>query len=105
MCIRDRRDGKLAGFCACEIVDGEYKLDKIYIDPTLQRRGLGAALITRASERARALAYPTMILTVNKRNAQAIAAYRKYGFAVRDSVCVEIGNGFVMDDFILEKKL
>jgi ribosomal protein S18 acetylase RimI-like enzyme len=47
----------------------------------------------------------TLILAVNKRNEKAIAAYRKQGFAVRDSVCVDIGNGFVMDDFIMAKPL
>jgi ribosomal protein S18 acetylase RimI-like enzyme len=42
---------------------------------------------------------------VNKQNAQAIAAYRKNGFEVREAVRVEIGNGFVMDDFIMAKSL
>ena len=46
-----------------------------------------------------------MILAVNKQNSRAIAAYLKNGFAVREAVRVEIGNGFVMDDFIMAKSL
>jgi hypothetical protein len=42
---------------------------------------------------------------VNKRNASAIAAYRKHGFDVRESVVKDIGGGFVMDDYIMEKRL
>jgi ribosomal protein S18 acetylase RimI-like enzyme len=42
---------------------------------------------------------------VNKRNERAINSYRKYGFAVRETVVDDIGGGFVMDDFIMEKKL
>ena len=98
-------DGELAGFCACELHRGEYKLDKIYIDLKRQRTGLGSRLIARAAARGRELGFRHMILAVNKRNAQAIAAYGKNGFAVRESVCVDIGGGFVMDDFIMQKPL
>lgn len=96
---------KLVGFCACEIAGGEYKLDKIYINPQQQRSGIGAALIGRAETRGKALGHTTMILAVNKRNLPAIAAYQKQGFSVRESVCVDIGNGFVMDDYIMQKML
>lgn len=98
-------DGKLCGFCACEVYQGEYKLDKLYIHPDKQRLGIGGQLIARAAARGREQGYGEMILAVNKRNEQALAAYRKHGFAVRESVCVDIGKGFVMDDFIMEKPL
>jgi len=42
---------------------------------------------------------------VNKRNAKAIAAYQRNGFVIADSVVTDIGHGFVMDDFIMTKKL
>ena len=47
----------------------------------------------------------TLIPAVNKQNAHAIAAYEKYGFAKREAVRVDIGNGFVMDDFIMARSL
>lgn len=97
--------GEIAGFCACEIYRGEYKLDKLYVANEHQRLGIGARLIAAAGERGRALGHDHMILAVNKKNAQAIAAYTKHGFSVREAVCVDIGNGFVMDDFIMQKKL
>lgn len=46
-----------------------------------------------------------MILAVNKRNDKAIGSYKKYGFVVRETVVDDIGRGFVMDDFVMEKKL
>jgi RimJ/RimL family protein N-acetyltransferase len=55
--------------------------------------------------RALTLGCHTLILAGNKQNARAIAAYRKNGFEVRDAVRVDIGNGFVMDDFIMAKLL
>ena len=45
------------------------------------------------------------MLAVNKHNFNAIAAYRKHGFIVREAVVKEIGGGFVMDDYIMEKRL
>ncbi|MDR0702166.1 MAG: GNAT family N-acetyltransferase [Azoarcus sp.] len=96
-------DGMLAGFAACEICKGEFKLDKLYIHPAMQRKGAGAALVDHATALARGQGYPGMILAVNKNNARAIRAYMKYGFRVRDKVVTGIGGGFVMDDYIMEK--
>ena len=41
----------------------------------------------------------------DRRNAKAIGSYRKYGFVVREAIVDDIGHGFVMDDYVMEKKL
>jgi ribosomal protein S18 acetylase RimI-like enzyme len=71
----------------------------------VQRRGVGGQLIEHVAARARKLGYPCVILAVNKRNTTAIGSYRKYGFVVRESIVDDIGHGFVMDDYVMEKKL
>jgi ribosomal protein S18 acetylase RimI-like enzyme len=100
-------DGALAAFAATLLTatHGEMKLDKLYVDPARQRLGLGGRLIDHVCARAVAQGCATLILAVNKQNGQAISAYRKHGFRVRDSVRVDIGNGFVMDDFIMARSL
>lgn len=99
-------DGARAGFAATlRAGPGEHKLDKLYVHPDVQRRGVGGALIAHACERARADGCTALILAVNKQNAKAIAAYRKNGFAIRESVRVDIGSGFVMDDYVMAKGL
>jgi ribosomal protein S18 acetylase RimI-like enzyme len=102
-----RVDGELAAFASTLLTakPGEMKLDKLYVDPQRQRAGIGGALIANVVARARELGCATLILAVNKNNERAIAAYRKNGFVVRDSVRVDIGNGFVMDDFIMARTL
>jgi ribosomal protein S18 acetylase RimI-like enzyme len=80
---------------------GEMKLDKLYVHPQCQRLGYAGRLIERALERARAEGCSRLVLAVNKRNANAIAAYRKHGFVVERSVVKDIGGGFVMDDYIM----
>ncbi len=44
-------------------------------------------------------------LNVNKHNLKSIAAYRKHGYAVIETVVAAIGGGYVMDDYVMEKKL
>ena len=44
-----------------------------------------------------------MYLTVNKYNELAIRAYVGKGFETIDSVETDIGEGFIMDDFVMQK--
>ncbi len=92
------------GFAFSELRKGEFKLDKLYIHPDVQRRGVGGQMIEHVAARARKLGYPALVLQVNKRNTKAIASYQKYGFAVRETKVEDLGR-YVMDDFVMEKKL
>ena len=42
---------------------------------------------------------------MNRFNEKAIGAYRRNGYAIRQELKTDIGGGFVMDDFIMEKRL
>lgn len=99
--------GERVGFSSCYLTDtpGEIKLDKVYVHPDWQRDGVGGALIERVVGRGRAACCDTLVLAVNKQNVRAIAAYERKGFSVRESVCVNIGGGFVMDDFIMSRSI
>jgi hypothetical protein len=46
-----------------------------------------------------------MYLTVNKYNELAKRAYLAKGFVIVDATVQDIGHGFVMDDYIMEKAL
>lgn len=100
-------DGERVGFSSCLLTatPGEIKLDKLYVHPERQRRGIGAALLAQVLAHGRAHGCETVILAVNKQNRNAIAAYEKHGFVVRDAVRVDIGGGFVMDDFIMARTI
>ena len=47
----------------------------------------------------------SVYLTVNKHNEHSIDVYKHKGFEITDSVVTDIGNGYVMDDFIFQKNL
>jgi len=97
----------LAAFAAWYMLDAsrEAKLEKLYVAQSLQRQGIGGRLMEHVADKARAAAATTLILNVNKRNAKAVRAYEKHGFAIRESVVVDIGEGFVMDDFVMARSL
>ena len=100
-------DERLAGFAAYHRTDhaGEIKLDKLYVHHDYHGRGIGSRLIAHVEAASRAQGRMTLILNVNKNNVKAIAAYERNGFAVRESVIVDIGAGFVMDDYVMAKQL
>ena len=56
--------------------------------------------LEKVFEEGRAFGKKQVYLTVNKHNDHAIAVYKKTGFKVIDEVVTDIGNGYVMDDYI-----
>lgn len=100
-----RAGGALIGFAHSYAISGGVKLDKLYVHPAWQRQGIGARLVARLEAHARAHGRHTLLLRVNRGNARAIAAYRKYGFAVEREVVEAIGGGFVMDDYVMLKEI
>ncbi len=81
------------------------KLDKLYVHPRVQRCGCGNAIIRFAGAYYARLGFKQMWLQVNKGNAAAIKFYQNIGFKTTSDAVVDIGKGFVMDDFIMSKAL
>lgn len=100
-------DGELRGFASVGPTESatEFKLHKLYVHPDCQRHGLGSALLKECESIARKRGAKTLVLNVNKRNEKAIATYLKRGFTVRDSIVADIGGGFVMYDYEMEKPM
>jgi ribosomal protein S18 acetylase RimI-like enzyme len=100
-------DGELAGYCSYALATrpGEMKLEQLYLLPRLHGVGLGARMLAHVERRSAGLGASTLILQVNKGNEKAIKLYRRAGFKVREEVVVDIGGGFVMDDYVMEKSL
>jgi len=96
---------KMAGFASYFLTQAsdEMKLDKLYVRPQHQRHGYGGMMIARACEVARSRGCARLVLAVNRNNRSAIDSYLKHGFRIADAVVKDIGGGFVMDDYIMEK--
>ena len=93
----------LIGFSSYGPEQNEMKLHKLYIHPDWQRHGFGTRLLKHVEAQANAAGFNQVVLGVNKKNRPAIAAYQKNGFTIQESIITQIGNGFVMDDYVMAK--
>ena len=82
--------------------DHSVKLSKIYIDKDHRGKSIPTEAIKRVFQFAARNAKKRVFLTVNRKNLRAVRAYEKNGFTISSSVITDIGNGFVMDDYIMQ---
>ena len=80
-------------------------LSKIYLQQKYRGNGYAAQAIQYLEKICCLEQLHTIWLTVNKGNADSIAAYKHMGFAIARTQVADIGQGFVMDDYIMEKSL
>ena len=98
--------GELCGYIGVKPEqDDRFFLSKLYLRSDKRGRGIASQMLSRVFEEARNAGKKSVYLTVNKHNGHAVAVYKKSGFEIIDSVVTDIGNGYVMDDFIFEYKL
>jgi diamine N-acetyltransferase len=98
-------DGHSIGYIAIQPKGGELFLSKIYVKSSMRRKGSGRKSVQFLETLARAGGFGRITLTVNKNNTGSITAYERIGFKNLGSVVQDIGSGFVMDDFKMEKIL
>ena len=77
------------------------KIHKIYILPTIQGMGMGKIVMNYIKKIAEENFNLGLILNVNRYN-KALFFYEKYGFKNLKTVDIEIGNGYLMQDYCLE---
>ncbi len=81
--------------------EGTLFLSKIYLQTEFQGKGIAQEVMGMINEKARIRGLQKIELTVNKQNHKALAFYKKLGFTTSDSIVMDIGNGFVMDDYVM----
>lgn len=100
-------DGEYLGYVSYELNykgTPATKVHKIYVLPSTQGKGVGRLFIDTVSEIAKKNNNTTLSLNVNRFN-KAIDFYKRVGFEFHTSENIDIGNGFVMEDYIMNKEL
>jgi len=98
-------DEELVGYIALHPRSDALFLSKIYVRSDQRGRGYGKRAVQFAETLAHARRLKKIILTVNKNNIDSIKAYERMGFKNTGSLTQDIGNGFVMDDYKMEKTI
>lgn len=80
------------------------KIHKLYLLPQTQGQGIGRLLIDEVARRALAVGNTALSLNVNRQN-RAVQFYERMGFSVVAHEDIDIGNGFLMQDYVMQKPL
>ena len=96
--------GKDVGFACTSPLDEQgniYKLHKLYVLPSTQGIGIGKLLVDEVVNLAAAQDGKFLQLNVNRNN-NATNFYLKIGFKIKETVDIHIGDGFYMNDYVME---
>jgi ribosomal protein S18 acetylase RimI-like enzyme len=97
--------GKPVAFASFSTIEpGVSKLHKIYVHQNTQGQGIGKQLIDFITGHLQSQSIDTLRLNVNRRN-KARFFYEKLGFVVIKEEDIDIGKGYFMVDYVMEKKL
>lgn len=77
------------------------KLHRIYLLEEAKGKGLGKFALNFLKEQVKNAGNERIILNVNKEN-PSYHFYISQGFKVYEEIVLQIGNGFVMDDYLME---
>jgi GNAT superfamily N-acetyltransferase len=100
-------EGKPVGFIGIEPNYPEKsltKIHKIYILPNQQGLGIGKKLIEYVKELSIQSEMEGLLLNVNRFN-KAVDFYKAIGFNILFEENIDIGNGYLMEDFVMKLNL
>ena len=99
--------GDIVGYTGghVEAETNRFFISKIYLLAAVRGQHICTRIIEHYVELCKSRGLHAMYLTVNKYNELGIRAYAAKGFKTIDAVETQIGEGFIMDDFIMQKTL
>jgi ribosomal protein S18 acetylase RimI-like enzyme len=99
-------DQNFIGFASYELNcnnSNKTKLQKLYVLPEIQGKGIGKQVIDYIKDKVVLSNNVALFLNVNKFN-KAKDFYQKYGFQIIKEEVIDIGNNYIMDDYVMEIK-
>ena len=98
-----RADGDYIGYMGLCLKEDELFLSKLYVRASQRGKGYGRKAVEFLEELAKQKALSKITLTVYKNNTDSVKAYESFGFKNLGSFVQDISNGFIMDDYKMEK--
>ena len=85
--------------------DDALLLSKLYLMKPFRGQRRSIVLFDEAERVAREMGKKKLRLYVNKRNYTPLRVYLRRGFRIVEEKKTDIGEGFICDDFMMEKEL
>ncbi len=105
--IKEETSDHYQGFVSYEFDykgSNKTKLHKLYVLPGCHGSGMGRILIDKVCEAAKEYGNTSVLLNMNRWN-KTLGFYKHIGFEIVDEEDIDIGNGFLMQDYVFEKQL
>lgn len=101
-----KENEKVLGFASYQnnIENHKTKIHKLYVLPSTQKKGIGNQFIEKIQNQAKIANDDCLFLNVNRFNS-AQYFYSKVGFQIVSEENIAIGNGYLMEDFVMEKAI
>ncbi|MBB3113838.1 ribosomal protein S18 acetylase RimI-like enzyme [Paenibacillus phyllosphaerae] len=101
-----RRDNNTVGYLSVRPdEEGKLFLSKFYVAKEHRGHGYASQAMAFLAQLCQDRRLSHLWLTVNRHNESSIAVYEKKGFRVVREQVADIGNGYVMDDYVMEKEI
>ncbi len=100
-----RLEGNLVGYLCIKQEQDLLFVSKIYVSDQMRGKGLGRKGLNFVEVETRKRGLLKIRLTVNKNNVNSIKTYEKLGYKKNKEIIIDIGNGYVMDDYEMIKVL
>lgn len=94
-------DGTLAGYIGIHPETDALFLSKLYLHKDYRGRHIATQTFHFLIDLCKKRGLKKIWLTCNKHNDSSLAVYHHLGFQVTDTQEADIGNGFIMDDYIM----
>ncbi len=95
-------DYTFAGFAGVHKEDGALFLSKLYVHKDFRGTGIASYMFKQFIELCKKNHLSKIWLTCNRHNTNSIEVYKNWGFETVREEATDIGEGFVMDDYIME---
>ncbi len=96
---------KAAGYISIKREENALFLSKLYVLSSYRGKKIGKKGMQFIEEKAKRYGLKCIRLTVNIHNTNSIKAYEKLGFVNSGPTVADIGNGYIMDDYLMVKTL
>lgn len=97
-----RQGHTLAGYTGIHEEDGQLFLSKLYIKKEFRGQHISTETFHFLLDLCRERSLTNIWLTCNKHNDHTLKVYDHWGFVITREQKADIGNGYFMDDYILE---
>ncbi len=102
--LENKEPAGFASFSVHEENPAIFHLNKIYVLPGRQGKNMGKELLDFVTEKIKEAGATSLQLNVNRNN-KALHFYEKQGFKIIREEDIDIGNGYFMNDYVMERKV